>query len=694
MKVIDLERLRINNFKGVVEQDITFDGDTNIFGANESGKSTEYTAFVWLLTGKDEFDRSDYAIKNTVRKELNTHAHEVEGVLKVDSRRVTLKRAYYEEWVRPTGEAQKVFKGHKTEYWVNDAKISATGYQAAVDEIIAPKIIKLITNPYYFNSLNWEVQRSGLLSIAGEITDNDIFDAISTPEKDYSNLINEFNNGETAEKLKASLAAKKLKLKKLAVEFGPRIDEVKRGLTLLETHNWPLLEKAIVEKSATIAEIDEALTSASKALSLKQKGVMAKQNELHSKQTALSSIRQNVKSGYLAKQNNGTGEIASLENQIATLKRTIEQLKKTRTDNATNKESYLSRIETKNAIVLECREAWSVINAEKFEFDDSKCECPTCKQRLPEDDIEAQKETMRANFNKSVIDRKQAQVDKSNQAKTEIKQLEENIQAIDSINITENINAEESKLVGLNIQLEGLKTTEKQKPVIDVEVAVDALMKLNADALNLVDEIAALNTSITSETDLLNQDNNTDAEKEQKKALEAEIKELNKKLAVREAIENTNDRLSQLINEENANAQAIADLEQQEFDLQNYTRARMDILESRVNGMFNYVKFRMFKQLVNGSIEETCVCEYNGVPYPTLNTAGKLLAGLDIIDTLQKFYGVRAPVLCDNRESATWIPPIKTQIISLYVSEKDKVLRIEKAVKDKPKKVAQELFEA
>lgn len=102
----------------------------------------------------------------------------------------------------------------------------------------------------------------------------------------------------------------------------------------------------------------------------------------------------------------------------------------------------------------------------------------------------------------------------------------------------------------------------------------------------------------------------------------------------------------------------------------------MDILEKKVNKLFKFVSFRLFAEQVNGGIAETCVCEYKGVRYPTLNTAAKLLAGLDVLNTLSTFYAVCAPVFCDNRESVTFIPETSSQIISLFVSPDDKKLRV------------------
>ena len=54
------------------------------------------------------------------------------------------------------------------------------------------------------------------------------------------------------------------------------------------------------------------------------------------------------------------------------------------------------------------------------------------------------------------------------------------------------------------------------------------------------------------------------------------------------------------------------------------------------------------------------------------------MAGLDIINTLSRFYNTTAPIFIDNRESINELYETNAQVISLIVSE-DKELRIEVA---------------
>jgi len=52
--------------------------------------------------------------------------------------------------------------------------------------------------------------------------------------------------------------------------------------------------------------------------------------------------------------------------------------------------------------------------------------------------------------------------------------------------------------------------------------------------------------------------------------------------------------------------------------------------------------------------------------------------GLDIIRTLSEHYGFEPPILVDGAEAFTHLLKLKSQMITLHVSEKDKSLRVEK----------------
>ncbi|MGL5512162.1 MAG: AAA family ATPase, partial [Sporomusa sp.] len=93
---------------------------------------------------------------------------------------------------------------------------------------------------------------------------------------------------------------------------------------------------------------------------------------------------------------------------------------------------------------------------------------------------------------------------------------------------------------------------------------------------------------------------------------------------------------------------------------------------------FKYARFKLFDVQVNGALSECCETTFNGVPYNCgLNNAARVNVGLDIINTLSEHYDFVAPIFVDNREAVTKLVETKAQVISLVVSEPDKVLRVE-----------------
>src|SRR5690625_8051201 len=102
------------------------------------------------------------------------------------------------------------------------------------------------------------------------------------------------------------------------------------------------------------------------------------------------------------------------------------------------------------------------------------------------------------------------------------------------------------------------------------------------------------------------------------------------------------------------------------------------MLTDNINGKFKYARFNLFKENINGGLEETCETKFEGVPYGAgLNNAARINNGLDIINTLSKHYGEQAPIFVDNAESITRLIDVQPQLISLVGSESGRQLRVQ-----------------
>src|SRR5699024_9985312 len=148
-------------------------------------------------------------------------------------------------------------------------------------------------------------------------------------------------------------------------------------------------------------------------------------------------------------------------------------------------------------------------------------------------------------------------------------------------------------------------------------------------------------------------------------SIEAEIKTVENKLAnlTDEAVEidknDLKDKLNQLYNEralidiKDKTLKEIEELKAEENELRNdysnhnktiylidkFNRVKSSMITDKINDKFTIAKFKMFEELKNGEVKETCEIVVDGVMYDKgLNNANKINTSLDIINTLSKHY--------------------------------------------------------
>jgi hypothetical protein len=164
---------------------------------------------------------------------------------------------------------------------------------------------------------------------------------------------------------------------------------------------------------------------------------------------------------------------------------------------------------------------------------------------------------------------------------------------------------------------------------------------------------------------------------EDKNAKQSQLDNLRVILSHKEQIEKADKLIAEYKADEKKLAQEVADLEKDEDIMSEFTRTRIESIESRISGLFKLVKFKMFDEKLNGEIAECCEATVNGVPFAILNTAMKVNAGLDIVNVLSDYYQTTAPIFIDNRESISELIPTESQIINLEKVKGQKQLLIQ-----------------
>jgi len=634
---IQIETLKVKNFKGLEDLEIRFAQQTNIFGRNRSGKTTIMDAFLWLLFGKNAEDKKDFPIKNTVKTELNKLDHLVEASFYVDNNILTLSRVYREKWEKKHGNAEESFTGHETVYHINGIPVSMKDYQERVDSLIREDLFKMLTSPTYFNAMKWQDRRAILVNMAGAISREEILKGADFDKFRDLLLTSDI------EALKKETAVKIKKLKDELTDLPSRIDEQKRSMP--EAMDWKVLKEKKSQYENTIATIEASMLDISKANQAKQQVIkeqIAKQSKLKSR---LSEIEFETSRKNEDEVRKHKASINTLKNELHDLRSNIASLRQ----NITFEQSQTA---TLNQEVDKLRGEYATEQARQFFFDESACVCPTCKRLLEQGDIDEQRESMLANFNTEKATQLQTIIQKANNRKDRIAEINTTIKKNE-----ETISILQSSLDEKTAQLEALEATTQTIHAIP-------------------DEYNKVLAELKAMPELTHEPDGSEKLIADKNLLMQSIDDVNRLLYTEQVIKNTITRIQELDGMKKTINASLAELENIMFSIELYENTYMGIVEKSVNGAFKEVEFRLFNKLINGGIEPACECLVRGVPYSGANTEGKIVGGLDIIQTLNRYYDVYAPVFIDNRESVTYIPTIETQVVSLFVSEADKTLRV------------------
>ena len=635
---IHLHQLTLTNFKGIKELTVEFGAITNISGDNGTGKSTLFDAFTWLLFGKDSHEAKDFNIKTLDQAGNATPMleHAVEGLLSADGVKSTLKRVYQEKWQRRRGCEQSELTGHETLYYWNGVPLQAGEYKTKIEALVNEGLFKLLTSTLYFNSMKWNDRRQVLILIAGEIPDSEVMAAMN--KQQVAKITAILNSGKPLADFRKELAMRKKKLSDDLRTIPSRVDEVTRAIP--QATDFEAVKANISKASAILTEIENTINDQVSAYKSQGEAVQAIQNEifkLKHKQQAIA-FEEEAKAQRIY--NEHALLISNIKNRHTECLRLSEAAR----------DALPKLIQTKTEAeksIYQLRLQWADNNAIEFVFDEEDSICPTCKQP-----IDVDKSELQARFE----EQKASELSEiSDEGKRQALLLSQTSKIIDQTNNEIS-----------NLAREASDLEAKLKSAMSAEL--DSVIP--ADSKTLQDEIQKLELQILESPKL-----DIESLKQQKADVSDEINRLQAILGTGEVINRGKARINYLLSEEKTLSQHISDLEQQEFAMDAYTRSRMDMVEARVNGKFSLVKFRMFNTLINGGIEEACDCMVHGVPYADVNSAGKIQAGIDIINTLSKHYGITAPIWIDNRESTNEIPHTESQLINLIVSN-DKTLII------------------
>ena len=669
MENIQLKQLKIRNFKGFKEFEVNADGqDLKIYGDNATGKSSLFDAFSWVLFGKDSHDSANFSWKplDKENKEINHLETEVTLLLSIDDEELQLSRTVTEKWTRKRGSDSKSFEGHETAYRIDGIKTTQTKYKKKIEEVISEDTFKQLTNVYYVAEVMKPKERRGLLF--------DLVEAVTDEEVIQSNKklkpLEMILDGRSVEDKRQLIMEEKRSIKKDLERIPDRIDEVDRSIPDLSQLNKKQLNKDLKELEDVIQAEEEEIASFSNGSQVT--------NLRSTLQTKVAEL-QTAKSEYQLKQNDSVEALQQEKQELfekamdannAVLDKESEEIAVKKEKDTTKRE-----IEALNNHMSKLRDKFVKVKNEGYpDFDEHKKTCALCGQEYPEE----QQEEMKENYEK---EKAQFNANKATQ-------LEEiNADGKDMKATMERLEGEiQQKEEALTVKSDMHKLVKERD---DLKKEHEVLKKQIEDVKNRVvsfeetTEFNELNTEISKLKEQIKalQESSDKGLQEQKEALK-ELKERKDTLADNlyqfKLVEKQEARKIELIEEEKALAERHGELENQLYLLDEFVRVKVAMLTDRINDQFEMVEFKLFEEQINGGLKEVCEPLVDGVPFSSgLNSAARINAGLDIINTLSRIKRVNAPIFIDNSESITKLIETEAQTIQLVVTEGQKELKIE-----------------
>lgn len=637
--------MHVENFKGLRVFDIEFDPvRTSVVGANGTGKTTLHDAYLWLLTGADSNGSSAFCVQpldgdSRTIDHLNTA---VSCVMSFDGEEYELKRTFEQKWTRRRGTKDDVLCGNTSGYFIDGVPMKAGEYSEAIAKMLCgADNFTLISSVYAFERLDTKVKRAKLIEMAGTIPD-------IMNETDYPRLWKYWQNVKDVDSIRKTVAFKLQGLKEDKGRIPVKITENERDLP--EGVDFDSIRNEIAARKGEIEGIDATLQkkadgrngafSAVAGLTAQAKDVDAQIEDL------LSSIRKQrgkVELDAMSEKNKAYSRVSEIESKIRIAKNEATMLGR-------QKINLEARLQT-------AREQWKTKNAETFR-EEAVSECPTCHRPFSEEEITSMRNELVKAFNESKTEVMKAIVANGNEIQSQLASVKSQIEAKNS-----EIAAMESDLAEARKVLS--EAVAKVNSVPTVEQAAEASIEYG----NLVRRKAEIRQAIAEATPTEGQD---EIElRNRKERLSSEVESLLRELAKEDNIAKVAKRRAELEAEDARLSDEIAELDGVLYEIQRYSKARINIVEDMVSSRFKYVRWKMYEpNLTNDGEKEICECLVDGVPVSrNVNQAGRINAGIDIINALSSWLGLSVPLWIDGKESVTSLIDTDAQLITLQVAE-------------------------
>jgi DNA repair exonuclease SbcCD ATPase subunit len=633
-----IKRINAENFRGVRNATYELSDKTLIKGMNGSGKSTIPSMIYWTFVDRDVSLTANPQVRTigaideqqtvvTIDCDFDGKPVQIQKSQKLKRSKagtVALTNSYM---INSVPKSEKDFKAYLTELGVDFDKFLPCSH---------PSVMLAGIN----NKKERTALRNLLFEMASDITDVEVAKQCGEELKELSVLLQQYeaaeieamqnatlrkireNYGKEGEILRAKIegmekAKEHIDLafhKEKADELSADIDKVKGQIELRqkEIEKAKDAQKKVLELSFKLTEIEN------RANSDRAKAKSDAEDELFKLETQKASLEDSIRSS---------------ERQCAAVRKNIEDA-----------QNSISNLMTKRQKCIEYR------------FDASKAVCPTCGQVLPQDKLTELK------------------AENERKAQEMAQKYDESIKAGEkAIRESETLIAENKKLVSDSVaevaRLDN-KIKEAKKVVEDAVNMPKADMSENEEYQQTMAEKEEWNKQADEtgiRVEIRELEGHIEALKEERDAHFMEI-------AKDKQNQRIDSKIAQLREDQKNYEQSKANAEMILYQLKTLNMKKNELLQESVNKNFNLISWRLFDFQKNGETFDTCIPMIDGKAFgESMNTALEIMAKIDAINGIQKFFGFDYPIILDDAEhlDSASMKKLETdhQLIMLCVSD-------------------------
>jgi len=640
---MNLTSITLRNFKTFTDQTIQFNDVTDLIGRMGTGKTSVYDGFKFILFGKNAAGEARFGIHPIdpkTEKKLDVIPH-VETVI---DGHVLIREVHTEAPIN--------------RFWIDGEPKSMSAYKEYVDSMITEDRFRMLTDVHYTckgeenNGMSEAKRRELLIDLAGNIG----------KPPDFDDLLEQLNG------------RKMLAYKKVVQDDKLRITKTRDANVVAQKERIRDVVRVVPEQEAE--ERRKTLTSEISALDGLRNGLLETEQERQRVLDQIQSIRTyqigretflrhdtsrvetliNEKSGLATATQELDEDLQQKEWSLAEKKRCAVKTTEDRTDAQAElqhiimqykkkRDEKITKTEIEMTSCPKCQYSWPTPGAETEEI----------VQERYENDVESQKNALLLLRKKGEEKREAVST-----CQVAIEKLDLEIAALES-------EVEIEKQAIENTKADNAVKAERLQAQIDADEKV--LPENDPTWLEFAGQMEGLTVGESGEEQI-------NIIEGQRLELSKELVKINKDLAKADRAVEDRNRMAELEEQERVYNKQILALEKRLNQIGEYIKCESQMIESAVNGMFKNVKWRLFRELKNGSIEDCCVPMLKGVEYSDLSHGEEILVGLDIARVVAAKYGEKVPLFVDNAESYSPDIDWNGQVIRLIHKKSQRTLKI------------------